>query len=56
MSLRAKVSAIVLTAAACMLLAPAAMASSHGPIQVTGKQLKSALLPPSPCRSCLITG
>ena len=30
-----------------MLLAPAAMASSHGPIQVTGKQLKSALLPPS---------
>ena len=47
MSLRAKVSAIVLTAAACMLLAPAAMASSHGPIQVTGKQLKSALLPPS---------
>ena len=47
MSLRAKASAIALTAAACMLLAPAAMASSHGPIQVTGKQLKSALLPPS---------
>ena len=47
MSLRAKVSAIVLTAAACMLLAPAAMASSHGPVQVTGKQLKSALIPAS---------
>ena len=30
-----------------MLLSPAAMASSHGPVQVTGKQLKSALLPAS---------
>jgi len=34
------------TAAACVVLAPAAMASS-GPVQVTGKQLKSALLPAS---------
>jgi hypothetical protein len=47
MSLRAKASTITLTAAACMLLAPTAMASSHGPVQVTGKQLKSALLPTS---------
>jgi len=47
MSLRVKVSAIALTAAACMLLAPTAMASSQGPLQVTGKQLKSALLPSS---------
>lgn len=47
MSLRAKASAVALTAAACMLLAPSAMASSHGPVQVTGKQLKSALLPTS---------
>jgi hypothetical protein len=47
MSLRAKASAIALTAAACLLLAPTAMASSHGPVQVTGKQLKSALLPSS---------
>ena len=44
MSFRAKVTAIAITAAACMMLAPAAMASS-GPVQVTGKQLKSALLP-----------
>jgi hypothetical protein len=43
MSFRAKVSAVALTAAACMLLAPAALAS----VQVTGKQLKSALLPTS---------
>jgi hypothetical protein len=47
MTLRAKASAIALTATACLLLAPPAMASSHGPVQVTGKQLKSALLPPS---------
>ena len=47
MSLRAKASVIAVTTAACMLLAPAAMASSHGPVQVTGKQLKSALLPAS---------
>ena len=47
MSLRAKVSAVAVTAAACMLLAPTAMASSRGPVQVTGKQLKSALLPAS---------
>jgi hypothetical protein len=45
-SFRSKVSAIAVTAAACIVLAPAAMASS-GPVQVTGKQLKSALLPPS---------
>ena len=47
MSLRAKVSAIAFTAATCMLLAPSAMASTHGPVQVTGKQLTSALLPAS---------
>ena len=47
MSLRAKVSAIALTAATCLLLAPTALASTHGPVQVTGKQLTSALLPPS---------
>lgn len=46
MSFRAKASAMAITAAACLLLAPAAMASS-GPVQVTGKQLKSALLPAS---------
>jgi hypothetical protein len=46
-SLRAKVSAIALTTAACMMLAPAALASTHGQVQVTGKQLKSALLPAS---------
>lgn len=45
MSLRAKACAIA-TAAACLLLAPAAMASP-GSVQVTGKQLKSALLPAS---------
>jgi hypothetical protein len=47
MSFRAKVSTVALTAAACMMLAPAALASTHGPAQVTGKQLKSALLPAS---------
>ena len=46
MSFRSKVSAIAITAAACLVFAPAAMASS-GPAQVTGKQLKSALLPGS---------
>jgi PknH-like extracellular domain len=46
-SFRVKASAAAFTAAACMLLAPTAMAASHGPIQVTGKQLKSALLPAS---------
>ena len=40
----AKVTAIAAAAAACLLLAPAAMAS---PVQVTGKQLRSALLPAS---------
>jgi PknH-like extracellular domain len=45
-SFRSKVSAIAITVAACMVFAPAAMASS-GPVQVTGKQLKSALLPAS---------
>ena len=47
MSFRTKTGAIVVAAAACVLFAPAAMASSHGPVQVTGKQLKSALLPAS---------
>jgi hypothetical protein len=47
MSFRVKASAIALTTAACLLLAPTAMASSHGPVQATGKQLKSALLPTS---------
>jgi PknH-like extracellular domain len=47
MSFRVKASAIAFTAAACMLIAPTAMASSRGPVQVTGKQLKSALLPAS---------
>jgi hypothetical protein len=47
MSFRVKASAAALTAAACLLFAPSAMAASHGPIQVTGKQLKSALLPGS---------
>jgi hypothetical protein len=47
MSIRAKVTVMAVTAAACVLLAPAAMASTHGPVQVTGKQLKSALLPAS---------
>ena len=47
MSFRAKVSAIAVTAAACVLFAPTAMAATRGPVQVTGKQLKSALLPPS---------
>jgi PknH-like extracellular domain len=45
MSLRVKVSAVAIAAASCMLLAPSALASTHGPVQVTGKQLKSALLP-----------
>ena len=45
MSFRAKAAVVAVTAAACMLVAPAALASSHGP--VTGKQLKSALLPAS---------
>ena len=47
MSIRAKVTAVAVTAAACVLLAPAAMAATHSPVQVTGKQLKSALLPAS---------
>src|SRR5579859_1367971 len=46
MSFRSKVSAMAVTAAACVLFAPAAMASS-GPVQVTGRQLKPALLPAS---------
>jgi hypothetical protein len=46
MSLRAKVSAIVVAAVTSMLLAPAALASS-GPVQLTGRQLKAALLPAS---------
>jgi hypothetical protein len=50
MPFRAKASIIAATAAACVLLAPAAMASpavSHSPVQVTGKKLKSGLLPAS---------
>ena len=50
MSFRVKASAIAVSAAICTLLAPAAMASagvSHAPVQVTGKKLKSALLPPT---------
>ena len=46
MSFRTKLSAIAITAAACVVFAPAALASS-GPVQVTGKQLKPALLPAS---------
>ncbi len=46
MSFRARTSVITATAAAFVaLLAPIALAASHGPVQVTGKQLKSALLP-----------
>jgi hypothetical protein len=47
---RVKASAIAVSAAICTLLAPAAMASpgvSHSPVQVTGKKLKTGLLPPS---------
>ena len=47
MSFRVKASAIAVSAAVCMLLAPTAMASagvSHAPVQVTGKKLKTALL------------
>jgi hypothetical protein len=50
MSFRVKASAIAVSAAICTLLAPAAMASagvSHAPVQVTGKKLKSGLLPPT---------
>ncbi len=50
MPFRVKASAIAVSAAICTLLAPAAMASpgvSHSPVQVTGKKLKSGLLPPS---------
>jgi hypothetical protein len=50
MSFRTKACAVAVTAA-CALFAPAAMAapglSSHGPAQVTGKQLKNGLLPPA---------
>ena len=46
MSLRVKVTAVAIAAASCVLLGPAALASS-GPVQVTGKQLGSALLPAS---------
>jgi hypothetical protein len=48
MSFHAKATAIAITAAACVLLAPAATASSASSHpQVTGKKLKSGLLPPS---------
>jgi hypothetical protein len=49
MSFRAKACAAAV-AATCVLFAPAAMASpdsSHAPVQVTGKQLRNGLLPPS---------
>ena len=49
MSFRVKACAATI-AAACVLFTPAAMASpgiSHAPVQVTGKQLKNGLLPPS---------
>lgn len=49
MSFRAKACAATV-AAACALFTPAALASpgvSHAPVQVTGKQLKNGLLPPS---------
>jgi hypothetical protein len=46
MSFRARATAVAVTAVAGLFLAPAAMASS-GPVQVTGNQLKSALLPTS---------
>ena len=46
MSLRAKASAVAVAALACMLFTPPAMASS-GPVQITGRQLKAALLPAS---------
>ncbi len=46
MSFRARASASAVAAASCVLfLTPTAMASSHGPVQVTGKQLKAALIP-----------
>lgn len=50
MSFRTKAGAVAVTAAMCTLLAPAAIASpglSHSPAQVTGKKLKSGLLPPT---------
>ena len=49
MSFRVKACAATV-AAACVLFTPAAMASpgiSHAQVQVTGKQLKNGLLPPS---------
>ena len=49
MSFRVKACAATV-AAACALFTPAAMASpgiSHAPVQVTGKQLKNGLLPPT---------
>ncbi len=49
MSFRLKACAVAVTAA-CVLFTPAAMAApgvSHGPAQVTGKQLKNGLLPPA---------
>jgi hypothetical protein len=49
MSFRVKACAATV-AAACVLFTPAALASpgiSHAPVQVTGKQLKNGLLPPT---------
>jgi hypothetical protein len=48
MSFRAQAAAVAATAVAALsLAAPTAPASTHGPVQVTGKQLKSALIPAS---------
>jgi hypothetical protein len=48
MSFRAQAAAVAATAVAALsLAAPAALASTHGPVQVIGKQLKSALIPAS---------
>lgn len=49
MSFRVKACAVTV-AAACVLFAPSALAApgvSHAPAQVTGKQLKNGLLPPT---------
>ena len=47
MSLRAKVVASIAVASSAFLLAPAAAQAATRPVQVTGAQLKSALLPTS---------
>jgi hypothetical protein len=47
MSLRPLLSAALITTASVLLLAPSAQAATPGPTQLTGSQLKSALLPGS---------